>query len=68
MQIDIFVHTYDLSVLTSVITAGERGQRLNSSEWRLLKPLAAEITSQEQFLDAYGCGPPLLDAFLLPTA
>lgn len=51
MQVDVFLHTYQLQQLDSV-WSDERNVRLNTTEWQLLAPKATSFTSQDAFLDS----------------
>lgn len=53
LQVDIFLHTYDLDRIENA--RSHEFTDLNTTEWRLLKPLAAEVTSQTEFLRKYKC-------------
>lgn len=50
-KVDVFLHTYDLDHIENA--RSNESYDLNTTEWRLLKPLAAEVTSQDDFLRKY---------------
>lgn len=50
LQVDVFVHTYN-------DTDDASSKQTRSDEWRLLKPTAHVITSQELFLNTTEYGP-----------
>jgi hypothetical protein len=53
-QVDVFVHTYNLTVLSNN-WSDERDQVLNVTEYQLLNPTKASVTFQEDFLQAREC-------------
>jgi hypothetical protein len=54
LQVDVFVHTYNLTVLSNN-WSDERDQVLNVTEYQLLSPTEAAVTFQEEFLHRRSC-------------
>jgi hypothetical protein len=52
---DTYLHTYDLLEVTNA-RSGEAGEKLNTSEWRLLEPTFHKITSQVRIALFLGAG------------
>lgn len=54
-QVDVFLHTYNVSSISAART-GEHAV-LNTTEWKLLNPVKATITSQDLLQDKHRYAP-----------